>query len=175
MSRTEPPPQTAGLPWRPGDFRNLQSTLDYAAGSPHGMTFYDGRGRVRESFSYAQLRERALTTARRLLGLGLKPGERVAVLAETRSEFIVVFYACQYAGLTPVPVPAVVNLGGRDAYLKQLKFFLESCGARVAFATDEFLSFLDEAAVGRDLLFHGRLQELGDVAQVAAGALPDGW
>jgi fatty-acyl-CoA synthase len=138
------------------------------------MTFYDGRGRVRDQVPYATLRERALLTARRLLGLGLAPGERVAVLAETRSEFIEVFYACQYAGLTPVPVPAVVNLGGREAYLKQLKFFLGSCGARVAFATDEFLSFLTEAAAVGKLLFHGRLGDIDHVEPVPVDDLPAG-
>jgi len=160
--------------WRPGNFASLKESLDFAAAnSSNGMTFFNGRGLEAESFSYAELRSRALDTARRLLGMGLTPGEKVAVLAETRGEFITVFYACQYAGLTPVPVPAVVNLGGREAYLRQLKFFLSSCGARVAFATDDFLSFLEEAAAGRELLFYGRLQELAVSDMVAEHALPE--
>jgi len=173
VTRKDAVSTTAKTSWRPGDFPSLKDSLDFAAvNSSNGMTFYSGRGVEEESFSYAELRSRARDTARRLLGLGLVPGERVAVLAETRSEFIVVFYACQYAGLTPVPVPAVVNLGGREAYLRQLTFFLSSCGARVAFATDDFLSFLEEAADGRDLLFHGRLQELADTPMVVEAALP---
>lgn len=173
MTPTDVAPSATGNSWRPGDFPSLRDSLDFAAANcASGMTFYDGRGRERESFSYAQLRERARDTARRLLGLGLSPGERVAVLAETRSEFIVIFYACQYAGLTPVPVPAVVNLGGKEAYLRQLKFFLSSCGARVAFATDDFANFLDEAAEDRELLFHGRLQELDQTEMVREDLLP---
>ncbi len=160
--------------FRPGDFPTLSDSLDYAATTNHGMTFFDGRGRLRELMPYAVLRDEARATARRLLGLGLEPGDRVAVLAETRPEFIIVFYACQYAGLVPVPVPAVVNLGGRDAYLKQLQFFLRNSAARAAFASEEFYAFLSECAASgaNDLLFLGRLADLEALPMVPRAALP---
>ena len=160
--------------FRPGNFPSLKASLDYAARSGRGMTFYDSRGDVRRVVTYAQLRSEALAAARRLLGLGLAPGDRVAVLAETRAEFMVVFYACQYAGLVPVPLPAVVNLGGRDAYLRQLTFFLENCGAIAAFATEEFLSFLVAGSGDLEMVFVGQLDDLAANPMVAESELPEG-
>ena len=50
----------------------------------------------------------------------LERGARVAVMAETNPDFLRFFFACQYAGLVPVALPASVNLGGHDAYVARL-------------------------------------------------------
>ena len=133
--------------WRPGDFSTLHEALDHAARSRHAMTFFNGRGEVVCELSYRELRAQAMHAARRLLGLvDVNRGDRVALVAETRSEFVILFFACQYAGLVPVPLPATVSLGGREHYLQQLRFLIENSGARAAFATDDFV----DAAARRD-------------------------
>ena len=99
--------------------------------------------------------------ARRLLGLvDIHRGDRVALVAETRSEFVILFFACQYAGLVPVPLPATVSLGGREQYLAQLRFLIENSGARAAFATDAFVALLRDATAGLDLAMAARLEDL---------------
>ena len=70
-----------------------------------GFNFYSARGQLTEVLSYRTLRERAVAVARRLVGLNLKRGDRVAVVAETGPEFMAVFFGCQYAGLVPCPMP----------------------------------------------------------------------
>jgi len=129
------------------------------------MTFFDGRGEVVCELSYRELRAQAMHAARRLLGLvDVTRGDRIALVAETRSEFVILFFACQYAGLVPVPLPATVSLGGRDQYLRQLRFLIENSGARAAFATDDFVGLLRDATRGLDLALAGRLEDLNALA-----------
>ena len=104
---------------------------------------------------YRALREKALVLARRLLSLPLERGARVAIVAETNPDFLRFFFACQYAGLVPVALPAAVNLGGHDAYVVRLRGLLLGCGASVAMASNQFIRFLREAAEGVDLAFVG--------------------
>jgi fatty-acyl-CoA synthase len=147
--------------WRPGNFSTLHEALDHAARSRHGMTFFNGRGEVVCELSYRELRAQAMHAARRLLGLAdVNRGDRVALVAETRSEFVILFFACQYAGLVPVPLPATVSLGGREQYLRQLRFLIENSGARAAFATEDFVGLLADATKGLGLALAGRLEDL---------------
>ncbi len=48
--------------------------------------------------------KRAIAAAHRLVNAGIKPGDRVAVVAETGADFMVVFFGCQYAGMVPCPL-----------------------------------------------------------------------
>ena len=105
-------PTEGRSPMRLGNFRCLAEALDYASGSGTGHNFYTTRGELAASVTYGELREQALSLARRLGSLGLARGERVALVADTTPEFSRVFFACQYAGLTPVPVSAALRLGG---------------------------------------------------------------
>lgn len=54
--------------------------------------------------SYGQLRARVRESGRALLGLGVAPGERVAVLAETRPEWTYTHFGVLAAGAVLVPV-----------------------------------------------------------------------
>ena len=76
-------------------------------------------------------------------------------MADTHPDFVRFFYACQYGGFVPVPLPASINLGGRKAYVDQLKGLLSICQAEIAMAPEDFLPFLKEAAEGLNLLFSG--------------------
>jgi fatty-acyl-CoA synthase len=156
--------------FRPGDFPTLTDALDHAATGSHGMTFFDGHGEPYCDLGYRLLRERAVATARRLVALGAERGDRIAIVAETRPEFVILFFACQYAGLVPVPMPATVSLGGRDHYLSQLHFLVRNARARAAFATPDFIDLLREAVDDASLEFVGTLDEL-DVREMSSQPL----
>ncbi|KGE03968.1 fatty acyl-AMP ligase [Pseudohaliea rubra] len=141
-------PTEQSLPFRPADFATLTEALDYAAQGETGCNFFNGRGRIYDRLSYRKLREQARALARQLLGLGLARGDRVALVAETDPHFVRFFYACQYAGLIPVALPASVKIGAHEAYVAQLHRLLEASDANVAVASEGYLGFLKEAGEG---------------------------
>lgn len=139
-------PSEHELPLRPADFATLSEALDYAARGSTGLSFYDSRGRLKEALPYRDLRRRARSTARRLVGLGLSRGDRVAVIAENGPEFAVVFFACQYAGFVPVALPISLNLGSRSAYVEKLRDLLRASQPGLAAAPPDLMPFLEDAA-----------------------------
>ncbi|MDB5999588.1 MAG: AMP-dependent synthetase and ligase [Rhizobacter sp.] len=161
-------PTASGIRLRNADFSTLAEALDYAATGDSGFNYYDGRDKLVATLPYRELRTRALEMSRRLAPLGR--GQRLALVAHTHPDFAVMFYACQYAGLVPVPLPAAVHLGGREAYISHLHQLLRDCSAVAAFAPPEFIGFLREATEGLPLALSGTLEEF--LALDADGALP---
>ncbi len=156
-------PAANNIPLRIADFSTLAEALDYAARGRTGYNFFDGAGKLYATITYAELRQQAQTLARRIIGLGVKRGSRVALVADTHPDFSRFFFACQYAGLIPVPLPASVYLGGRTAYVKQLNRLLSICQADIAMASEEFLPFLTDAAEGLKLRFWGRAEDFDNL------------
>lgn len=157
---------------RLADFATLPEALDYAARGETGFDFHDARGRLRESISYHELRRRARSLARRLVGAGLSRGDRVAAVAETDPEFAVLFFACQYAGLVPVALPISLNLGSHAAYVEQLHGLLESSAPVLAVAPPELLPFLEEASEGLSGLRTGTVTDLEAMPEASTDPEP---
>jgi len=140
---------------RPGNFSTLSEALDYAASGNSGSNFYSGRGQLTHVLPYSKLQKQSMNLAKRLNGLGLPRESKVALVADTTPDFLRFFFACQYAGLIPVPLPISLHLGGHQAYVSQLRRLLENCQASIAMAPDSFVSFLEEAANGLNLCLIG--------------------
>jgi fatty-acyl-CoA synthase len=153
-----PTPTQNSLPLKTSGYQSLIEALEYAASGTTGCNFYNGRGELEHVMPYASLRDRSATLALRLHKLGLPRGSSVALIADTHPDFLVFFFACQYAGLVPVPLPAAVHLGGRAAFVSHLALMLKDCRAKVAFATDDYLSFLQEAVEGLDIAHFGTIE-----------------
>ena len=169
---TEPTPSNhPGLPRRFADFGTISEALDYAAEGPTGINFFSGKGALTEAIPYRSLREQAIALARRLLGAGLKPGDRVGLIAESDGDFARAFFACQYACLVPAPMPLPAAFGGKDGYIAHLRRMIESAQATAAFGPAMLENWLGEAAEGLGLKLCGTLQSLDDVKPVT-GDLP---
>ena len=121
-------------------FACLAHALDAAAAGDTAYHFYGAKGELEHVLSYHDLRAQAVQLARKLKSLNLPRGARMAIVAETNPLFHVYFFACQYAGIIPVPVPAAIQLGGQDAYVNQLRRLLQSCLASVAVAPEGFVA-----------------------------------
>ena len=143
------------LPVKISGYKNLVEVLEYAAQGETGYNFYDGRGHLSTALSYSELRDDAKVLARRLLGLGCERGARIGIIAETDPMFHRFFFACQYAGLIPVALPASIQLGAHGAYVSQVRRMLKSCGASVVVAPNSHAKFMEEAVQGLDLLMAG--------------------
>ncbi len=165
MNTLNPTDTESHIPLRTADFPNLAEALDYAAEGKSGLNFYDGRGRLRTALPYSELKEESQTLARRLLGLNLQRGSRVAIVAETHPDFPRFFFACQYAGYTPVPLPASIHLGGHKAYVEQLKGLLAKSQTSIAVASAEFLPYLLEATEGLGLQLVGTPQTFDELPE----------
>ncbi len=155
MSHLKPTPANTQLPVKITPYTNLVDALEYAAQGDTGFNFYDGRGNLSAVLPYADLRDEAQVIARKLLSLGCERGARVGIIAETEPMFHRFFFACQYAGLIPVAVPAGIQLGAHGAYVSQVRRMLKSCGASIVVAPDTHAKFMEEAVQGLDLLMAG--------------------
>ena len=159
MSDLEPTPTLSGQDLRLADFDLMTDALDYAARGKTGLNFYSARTGLVEAVPYAQLRERALDAARRMLGSGLEPGDRVAIVAETDSDFVTAFMGCQYAGLIPAPLPLPVAFGGKEGYIEHLNRIMRVCGARAVFGPAVLVEWIVAATKSLDMVYAGALAQ----------------
>jgi fatty-acyl-CoA synthase len=163
-------PTLDSLPRRIADFATLGEALDYAAQGRRGLNFHDARGTLTRIYPYSELREDALGLARRFAALGLVPGDRIGLIAETGPEFAAAFFGAVYAGAWPVPLPLPTSFGGGNAYVEQLKIQLSSCDPKLFLYPADLEAFAGDAAGQLDLKARS-WESLGEVAPDNAAAL----
>ena len=151
-----PTPTEDALARRFANFATLGDALDYAATGNRGLNFHDARGTLIRPYPFAELRTDALAMARRLIAMGIKPEDRIALVAETGPEFAALFFGTVYAGAWPVPLPLPTSFGGRDSYIEQLRVQLSSCDPTM-------------------LIFPPELAEMAGAAAAAAGIVGVDW
>lgn len=166
------PSNGSGGQFRQADFATLTQALDYAASGASALNFYSGRGDLLESVSYADLRIQAQSIARKMLNKGISPGDRIAIIAETDGDFVRSFFACQYAGLIPVPMPLPMAFGGKAGYISHIRRMIESAGASAVLCPKALEEMINEAAKGLPLKAIGTLAVFEGVSE-AGLALPD--
>ncbi|MBC2668391.1 fatty acyl-AMP ligase [Novosphingobium piscinae] len=141
-----PTPNQDTLPRRFSDFATFGEALDYAARGQRGLNFHDARGNLVRPYPYAELRDDALAVARRLIARGVKPEDRIALIAETGPEFAALFCGVIYAGAWPVPLPLPTSFGGKDNYIEQLVVQLRSSDPSILFFPAELAEMCGAAA-----------------------------
>ena len=120
---------------------SLASSLrDVATRSPNQPALY----LERRMLTYAELNSEAQQLALRLLGSGLRPGDRVALHMYNGAELVVGYFGCFYAGAIAVPVNTrmkaaeieyVLEHSGSSIYLGQSELFQEISESRLRFPT----------------------------------------
>ncbi|MBC8089252.1 MAG: long-chain fatty acid--CoA ligase [Phycisphaerae bacterium] len=81
-----------------------------------------------ESLSHQTVLQRVRRVALGLSKLGVRPGDRVALLSENRPEWAIVDYACICSSLTDVPIYPTLPA-------EQIPYLLNDSGARVLFVS----------------------------------------
>lgn len=145
-SPPSPTPTLDALPRRFADFATLGEALDYAASGVRGLNFHDARGTLVRPYPFAELRADAIAMAHRLIAAGVRPEDRIALVAETGPEFAALFFGTVYAGAWPVPLPLPTSFGGRDSYIEQLRIQLASCDPKMLIFPPELAAMAAEAA-----------------------------
>lgn len=108
---------------------------------PQRLAVVDGNLRL----TYRQLAERVQRLAAGLLGLGLKRGDRVAILDWNSHRYLEMFYACAHAGLAFMPVNSRLAL-------PELRYVLKDSDARALAFSEPFLPMYEEL---KDTLQYG--------------------
>jgi fatty-acyl-CoA synthase len=141
-----PTPNLDVQPRRYADFDTFCDALDYAAKGVLGFNFHDPRGTLSRVYPYSELRDDALVAARRLMAMGVVPGDRVALVAETGPDFAAIFCGAMYAGAWPVPLPLPTSFGGKESYIDQLAVQLSSSDPKMLVYPGEIAEMAGAAA-----------------------------
>ena len=111
---------------------------------------------TRREATYADLDAGARRAARRLHEAGVRPGDRVALVAENRLDFVTAWFGIAYAGATVVPIPIL-------SATSEVSFRVEHSDCR-AIVFDAQRTELAQGAAGRrtripieDLAAHGNV------------------
>lgn len=144
------------------DLSTLHEALDYAAKGNNRINFYE-RGLLYTSITYTELQGQALELAYRLHNLDLERGSLLAIIADTHPDFHRFFFACQYAGLVPVPLSFSLRVGSRKGNVNQMRQLLEQSGAAMALAPEHCLPLLDEIADSSKIFMSGGLKNISQI------------
>lgn len=155
MTELTPTPTNDDLPRRFADFETVGEALDYAAQGQRGFNFHDARASLVRVYPFKELQADAMAAARRLIGFGVKPGDRIALIADTEPQFCALFFGAIYAGAWPVPLPLPTSFGGKDSYIDQIGVQLDSCDPAILLYPDEIEELAAAAGQSRDIPVSG--------------------
>ena len=129
-----------GPPQPPPRHASLNEALERAAVSGRrGLTFV-AADETETALGWDAVRERAAGVAGALVSLGVRPGERVALVLPTGPEFMDAFFGTLLARAVPVPLYPPVRLGRLSEYHVATARMLRLSGA---------VALLSDARVGR--------------------------
>lgn len=125
----------------------LFATAETGAGE---YRFYLDDATVR--LSCAELAEQAEQAARRLVALGVEPGDAVGLLGPNRPDWVIWAFAAWIAGATLVPIQIPLRIRNPDAFREQLQMLVDAGGCRRVLADPQIAALLSgEIAVAWDL------------------------
>ncbi len=136
-----------GEPLPPSRHATLQRALAAAAASPKGLCFLDAQERER-ALPFAEMHARARKFAWSLQAIGIRPGDRVALVLPTSIDFMDAFFGTLLAGATPVPLYPPVRLGRLDEFHERTARMLSVSSARLLLS-DARIARLLGVALGR--------------------------
>jgi len=134
------PARLHGAPQPPPRHASLHEALERAAVSGRrGLTFV-AADESETALGWDAIRTRASLVAGALAALGVRPGERVAMVLPTGPEFMDAFFGTLLAGAVPVPLYPPVRLGRLAEYHASTARMLQLSGA---------VALLSDGRVGR--------------------------
>jgi fatty-acyl-CoA synthase len=87
------------------------------------------------SFSYTAVERISARFGGALQALGLRKGDRVALILPSNDDFVLCFLGAIRAGIIPVPIYPPVSLGQLQAYLDNTRHIVAKSGARALIST----------------------------------------
>jgi len=109
----------------------INGLLERAAGHPEvGLRLLD-RDERETWFSWPELVDSAERSCAGVQALGIRPGDRVALVLPTSRDFFDAFFGTILAGAVPVPLYPPVRLGRLEEYAARTSAMLEAVSARL--------------------------------------------
>ena len=152
-----------GIPPRAAP-RTLIDVLDglYELGDDRGFTFLPAGPGEERYLGFRTLVKEARRYGRLLRELGLKKGDRVALVIPEADEFVLAFLGAATAGILPVPLYPPLSLGRLDAYLDSTVRILTASSADLVVTTGRvqkvLWSVMDRVPTLRDLITVDKLK-----------------
>jgi len=106
-----------------------------AVSGPAGVVLVDAQENERR-IPWSELHSRARHVAGALIGLGVKPGDRVVIVLPTGLDFLDAFFGATLAGAVPVPLYPPIRLGRIEEYHAATARMITAVRARIVL-TDE--------------------------------------
>ena len=122
--------------------RTLLEMLDWhVARHPNRLhaTVLQDDSTVIATLSYAGLARAASAVAAGLIERNVEPGDRIALMLPTGTDFFVVFFGVLYAGAVPVPIYPPMQLTQIEEYARRQAGILRNAGARILITVPEGL------------------------------------
>jgi len=94
------------------------------------------------SFSYTAIERASARYGGALQALGLRKGDRVALILPTNEDFVLAFFGAIRAGIVPVPIYPPLGLGQLQGYLDNTRHIVAKCGARALVTTSKIKRLL---------------------------------
>src|SRR5262245_11577718 len=103
------------------DYANLIAAMEGGGqdGLTGGFNFLGPDGKE-EHFSWERLKAEAKNRAAHFRALGMKKGDRLALVMPDGIDFVPTFLGASYAGVIPVPLYPPLSLGKLDSYIEGL-------------------------------------------------------
>ena len=123
----------------PREAKTLPEVLEWhaeRAGDRRCLTLYDDNDEG-PALSYADLREGAARVASGLRERGVGPGDTVALMLPTGTDFFFAFHGVLWAGAVPVPLYPPVRASQVEDHLRRIAKVLENAGTRMFLASRE--------------------------------------
>ena len=156
------------------EIRTIVEALQASAASrpDRGFVFLDGKN-VEHPYSFPALLAEAERRGRAFQRLGLRKGDRLALVVPDPEDFILSFFGALCAGVIPVPLYPPLSLGKLDAYVDAAVKVMTNSGTRLLLTTEKVQTILWSCI--------GRVPGLEDITTVekafadvpANGTLPE--
>jgi acyl-CoA synthetase (AMP-forming)/AMP-acid ligase II len=102
----------------------------------------DPAGASEASFSYTAVERMTARFGGALQALGLRKGDRVALILPNNDDFVLCFLGAIRAGIVPVPIYPPMALGALQAYLDNTRHIVAKSGARTIVTTSKIKRLL---------------------------------
>jgi acyl-CoA synthetase (AMP-forming)/AMP-acid ligase II len=117
-------------------------TLGFRFVGEEGVPGFAANASSEASFSYTALERASARYGGALQALGLKKGDRAALILPANEDFVLCFFGAMRAGVVPVPIYPPVGLGQLQGYLDNTRHIVAKSGARAVVTTAQIKRML---------------------------------